>query len=368
VNATQSADTSDAIAWAKWLAPVMYLLSLAFLVLLAVLIVSNLAQQVFPGANYDPGKWVRLMLLLIWPLFILEYLATVWLNRQQGWNTTLKLLSVVCILPPLRLAAPAVAMQGKFWLPKLGWQLPGRALSVKLSRRFSTPMLLIALLILPILLLEFGFRGVVEKHPWLTIIIHFSTGFIWCAFAYEFIVMVSATNRKVAYIKKNWIDLAIILLPLISFLRSIRVLRIARLARFQKLAKLSRVYRMRGLGMKAFRALMLLQFVNRLMRVTPEKQLLKLKKSHADKSEELAALEADIVALEKGKSSYAHYWITDSPWQEDQILRCLRSRCVTFRKRLTRKPTHASLIASQTSATLLLHNVLLARTQTSCFT
>jgi len=190
-------------------------------------------------------------------------------------------------------------MHGQFWLPGLAWQAPSRSLSLQLARRFNNPMLLIALLILPILLLEFGFRTTVEKHSWLTILIHLSTGFIWCAFAYEFIVMVSATNQKLAYIKKNWIDLAIILIPLVSFLRSVKVLRIARLARLQKLAKLSRVYRMRGLGMKAFRALMLLQFINKLIGMTPQKQLAKLKREHAVKSEELAELEADIAVLQR---------------------------------------------------------------------
>lgn len=293
---TLSEQTQRAIVLAERLAPIMYGLSLVFLILLAILIVNSLAAQMFSGALYDPGGWARASLFLLWPLFILEFLLSAWHNRHRSYRKLL-LPALACLIPPLRLSTPSAAKEGAIWLPKRGWQQPGRALSIQLEHSFSKPMLLIALLILPVLLLEFGFRGTIEKYPWLNLIIHLSTGLIWCAFTYEFIVMVNATNKKIAYVKKNWIDLAIILLPLISFLRSVRVLRIARLARLQKLAKISRVYRMRGLGMKVFRAMLVLQFANRILGVTPQKRLAKLQREYAEKKEELAELETDIKAL-----------------------------------------------------------------------
>jgi len=131
------------------------------------------------------------------------------------------------------------------------------------------------------------------------VLIHAATGFIWFAFTVEFIVMVSATDRKIAYIKKNWLDLAIILLPLISFLRGIRALRLAKLAKVQQLAKMGRVYRMRGLGMKLLKALLLFEIVSRVLRITPEKKLQKLNQLRDECLEELDEVEADILELEK---------------------------------------------------------------------
>jgi len=111
--------------------------------------------------------------------------------------------------------------------------------------------------------------------------------------------MLSSTDKRLSYIKKNWIDLAIILLPLVSFLRSFRVLRLARLAKVQKLAKMGRVFRMRGLFMKTMRALMLFGFINRLLRITPEKRLAKLNALYDEQAEELAELKSEIEEVEQ---------------------------------------------------------------------
>jgi len=248
------------------------------------------------------GKGLQLALFVIWPLFWLEYLVSRWRGNSRDQPKALSrggaIRLLACLLPPLRLAAPVTAMNGKVWLPKLGWRVPGKVLSKKLERMFSGPMLIIAMLILPILLIEFGMRGFVESHTWLRFTLHIATGFIWCAFTIEFIIMVSVAEKKIAYIKKNWIDLAIILLPLISFLRTVRILRLAKFAKVQKLAKMGRIYRMRGLMTKVLRALMLLDFINRLLRITPEKQLAKLQEEYEEKAEELEELQQEIDEVE----------------------------------------------------------------------
>jgi voltage-gated potassium channel len=122
-------------------------------------------------------------------------------------------------------------------------------------------------------------------------------GLIWCAFTYEFIVMVSSTKKKLAYVKKNWIDLAIILLPLISFLRSLRIVRAAKLARFakiQQLTKMGRVYRMRGMLAKTIRAFLVLELVHRILKTSPEKRLDKLLAQVEDKQDELRELRQQV--------------------------------------------------------------------------
>ncbi len=246
------------------------------------------------------GGYVLTALLLIWPIFLLEYLVTIWPAAvRQGYLPGGVGRFIACLIPPLRLAAPSPGRGYRVWLPGHGWRLPGRQLSRSLERTFSKPMLVIALLILPILVIEYGLRGLVEKHAWLQILLHVSTGMIWFAFTVEFIIMVNATDKKLRYVRKHWVDLAIILLPLISFLRSIRVLRIARVAKVQKLAKLGRIYRMRGLLMKLVRALMLFDAVQRLIGMNPQKKLEKLRLEYDEQLEDLEELRQEIRVLEE---------------------------------------------------------------------
>ena len=201
----------------------------------------------------------------------------------------------------MRLAKPIAEMNGKIWLPKLGWHPSGKPLAKLLEKVFSKPMLIIAMLILPILLIEFGFSQQVRTMPWLKLALSVSTGLIWCAFAIEFIIMVSATDKKFAYIKKNWIDLAIILLPLVSFLRSLRIVRaanIAKFARVQQLSKMSRIYRMRGLVAKSIRALMVLEVLHRVLKTSPEKRIVKLSLRLEEMEEEANEIRSQIKRLQ----------------------------------------------------------------------
>ncbi|NND71029.1 MAG: ion transporter [Rhodothermales bacterium] len=247
----------------------------------------------------DPiGKMMQMVLLVLWPLFWLEYLASLLqLPREQQRVGGGYIRLLACAIPPLRIAAPSASHDGKIWLPKLGWREPGKNLARQLERAFGKPMLFIAFLILPILLIEYGLHALVEDKSWLRVALHLSTGFIWCAFTVEFLIMISATDKRLFYVRTHWIDLVIILLPLVSFLRSFRVLRLTKLAKVQKLAKMGRVFRVRGLMMKVLRALMMLGFVNRLLRITPEKRLQKLREDHAEQLEDLQELEAEIEAL-----------------------------------------------------------------------
>ncbi len=246
------------------------------------------------------GKWLLISLLIIWPLFWIELALRA--KRSEFKPYSLKNLLhplLICVIPPLRLGLPSQPHNYDIWLPGMQWQTPGRKLFLKLERGFSKPMLIIALFILPILGIEFLLKDVIDKNYWLRVVLHLSTGFIWFAFAFEFITMISASDKKFKYIKTHWLDLAIILFPFISFLRGVRVLRLARLAKLQKLAKAGRIYRMRGLGMKAFKAMLMLHLVQRILRITPEKTLSKLRLEYAEKAEDLDILKQEIAQLEK---------------------------------------------------------------------
>jgi len=302
----------------------MFMLSVLFLVLLAGIIVSWVdIPRVVELAQLDAlelatesiavteamrmadsaaliGRYLFIALLIIWPLFWLEFVTNYTTVRNEDGSRKNQLQPfLACLVPPLRIGTVSTAWDDRLWLPSLTWQHPGRELSSLLTQIFSKPMLVIALLILPILLIEFAFKGIIQQYFWLRLLLHLATGFIWFAFTLEFIIMVSATDKKFKYIKQNWIDLVIILFPLISFLRTLRVVRLAKLAKVQKLSKLGRVYRVRSLGTKAMRALMMFEFINRVLRISPVKRLNKLKAEHDDRTLELSELEERIASIEK---------------------------------------------------------------------
>ena len=314
-NQTEKRTASNA---ADWLAKPMFCLSLVFLVLLAALVVAWVdllpdpvdqemvtvvsVEDFWHHPSLQTGYLLLGLLLAIWPLFLVESLYVRWLSKGHAKsaksNFSFDWFCVVC--PPLRLGKPVPAKGGQIWLPRMGWRTPGKALHKELERIFSKPMLVVALLILPVLLIEFRYQELLQSTLWLKLLLSISMGLIWCAFTYEFILMVSSTKKKLAYIKKNWIDLAIILLPLISFLRSLRIVRAAKLARFaklQQLTKMGRVYRMRGMLAKTIRAFLVLELVHRILKTSPEKRLGKLLAQVEDKQDELQELRQQVAAV-----------------------------------------------------------------------
>ena len=163
-------------------------------------------------------------------------------------------------------------------------------------------MIGIALLILPVLMVEFLLKEQVARYAWLRLALHVGTGVIWFAFAAEFILMASIAEKKLDYIRKNWVDLAIIVLPFFSFLRSMQAVRgsrLAKLAKIPQLSKLVRAYRLRGTALKAFRALVLLDVSTRLLRTTPEKQLIRLREELAVTQREARLIRLMIARLER---------------------------------------------------------------------
>lgn len=330
------AENTEALrrAMAERAALPMFLLSMLFLAVVAALIVVRVdvprlgphaetaeemlpsnAEEGFPAISVPPdvlrfehtaerlGHDLLKILGLLWVIFLVEFAIQVVLGdpkvpfwRQHGYGV------ITCLCPPLRLGARNCDVERKIWLPVLGWQVVGPPLRQRLERIFSVPMIVIALMILPVLLVEFTLEEQVATHVGLRALLHVSTGVIWFAFAVEFLVMIAVAEKKIRYCRQHWLDLAIILLPLISFLRSLRVVRatrLARLARVEQLTRMGRLYRVRGLAMRGFRALLLLELLQRMFRIAPEKRLARLRERLQENEQEAAELCREIAATEK---------------------------------------------------------------------
>lgn len=247
------------------------------------------------------------VMLLIWPVVILEAIFG-WVTRP--WDRDMRKYHVYglmhCVCPSLRLCARSPDYHNRMWLPGYGWRSVNRRLRKRLERRFSAPMILIALLIMPILIVEFFLKTQVAQYAWLRLTLHVGTGIIWFAFAGEFIVMVSVAEKKLRYCKEHWIDLAIIVLPLFSFLRSLRLFRVMGLAnalRVSQLSKLARVYRLRGTAVKALRALVLLDVFYRVLGIDVSRRIMKLERKLEDVESEAKEIRRQISKLQRQRDA-----------------------------------------------------------------
>lgn len=288
----------------------MFALSAAFLLCMAVLVVlwvdvptlTGSLGLASPTSTTPLEQVVLLAMACIWPIVVLEALFHFATRPWGGAMRRYHLFSLAfCVCPALRMYARSPEMGHRLWLPVLGWRKGDARLQDRLQRFFSVPMILIALMIMPVLIVEFFLKEQVAEHAWLRAMLHVGTGTIWFAFAAEFILMVAVAERKWSYIRANWLDLAIILLPMVSFLRSLRVVRVTRLAqlaRAQQLSRIARVYRLRGTAIKAFRALILLELFHRLIGSSPKRRLIRLRRELEEKQKEVVRLSQEIARLE----------------------------------------------------------------------
>ncbi len=241
------------------------------------------------------------LLLWVWPVFVVEQLVHFFLTKPgDSFCRQHRYWWAFCLFPPLRMCARHRGSRERIWLPWLGWQIADHRLERRLDRAFSLPMIGIALLILPVLGLQTFYQERIADFPALRVLLHFGTGVIWFAFATEFIVMVSVTPRKLVYCRKHWLDLVIIVLPLISFLRTLRILRAAKvlnISKLQQLSRLVRVYRLRGVALRGWRALLLLDLAHRLLQSSPEKRIRKLEQQCHEKERELEHLREQLEKL-----------------------------------------------------------------------
>lgn len=157
------------------------------------------------------------------------------------------------------------------WVPFRGWIDIDDDIRRRVDQFFNVPMLTLAVLILPLLVLDYYLSRHGNEHHQLELGVFIAHIAISLAFLVEFVVKVSIAQSRFSYVVKNWLDLIIIVLP---FLRTLRILRAARALEAARVLQLSRVYAMRGVGIKAFRTMVPLvlglRFVQRFQRKKDE--------------------------------------------------------------------------------------------------
>jgi voltage-gated potassium channel len=127
--------------------------------------------------------------------------------------------------------------------------------STRIARRFELPMLVAALLVIPVIAVEQSEAG----EPWRSIAAGLNWA-IWVAFGVELIVMLVVVPDRWRWLRSHPLEVVIVLLTppflpsSLQALRSLRVLRLLRLLRVARLAK--RAFSLDGLRYAAILAVL----------------------------------------------------------------------------------------------------------------
>ena len=244
-------------------------------------------------------------LLALWPVFVAEAMwGVVRRDRAQPFAPVLLRAVLVCVLPPWRMAL-ADPRTNLVWVPRLGWHAPGRDLFKRLQHAFAAPMVLFALLILPVLVLEYFAADLIKTTPGFGLALDIGIAVIWVAFATKFVFLASTHPRPFAFVQDHWLDVVVVVLPMLEFVLSswvdaaplARLLRLGRALSPEQIARLQRLYRLKGVATKGWQAVLLLEGLARLFGQTPQKRLARLEEKIAELEEELAEIRRDARAL-----------------------------------------------------------------------
>lgn len=234
----------------------------------------------------DPGEWrwefARLAASIYW-LFPLEA-AVYWLRGERltagHW--------LGAVLPMFRSGARDHECAEYIWLPLSGWRKVAPELEKYLAVFFRWPMVIIAILVVPIVAVELLAGEVLEENLPARRSLEVLTSIIWVAFTLEFILMISVTPKKFKYVLRHWLEILVIALPMLAFLRTARL---GRLARLKDLSKTVRAYRTRGLYARWWRAIVALELLDRVQRLDLDNYLAHLEDQFEEKKEELTRIE-----------------------------------------------------------------------------
>lgn len=210
---------------------------------------------------------------IVWALIVAEGLYRVIVLACHNKRTSeLIRLGVVSFFPPCRMGWPSLIREGQIWLPGLRWREVNERLEEKISSRLRVPMIGFALLILPLLGLEFLNWYKFDHTSSVRTILDVGSAIIWIAFAVDFILGLSLSTKKMRYFMRHMLDFFIVVIPMFQFILSHladaallgRLLRLGRVS--QLLSRSALLYQLRTLPLKAWQALVALELVQSLFR------------------------------------------------------------------------------------------------------
>ena len=190
-------------------------------------------------------------------------------------------------------ALPARSGDGRSaYFPSRGWLPINVTLERSLEASFAGPMIAAALVIVPLLAIEHWGGEYVAAHGWLTLLLALAHATIWAAFTFEFAIRCNVAADKWAYIRRHWLDALIILMPLVAFLR------MARLGQLARLQQTTRMFRLKGVLMRAWRGIILVDVLGRLLDRECDRRAIRLRNDRSDLMRQLDRIDTELAELE----------------------------------------------------------------------
>jgi len=277
-------------------------LSLFWLVAFSIVLPHN-GENTFEHLRSPIVMTAAIVAMILWVWFLYEFILFVRAGRgTPGYARRSRRGLGILLFPAFRLGQRSFSRPDDIWIPFIGWKRKNKKLRIELAHCFSLPMVFIVLMVLPIMAIELFRSEWISDMPWVRNVLGIGQQFIWLAFAYEFVVMIAASRKRLAYCFKHWIDLLIVLLPIVLFvLPFLSFLPILRLARLGRLANLTRMLRMKRLGIKAFQLLALFASAKQIGKNYHLRRISKVLELIEDREEELEDLRAELTILNEIK-------------------------------------------------------------------
>jgi ATP-binding cassette subfamily C protein LapB len=284
----------------------LFICTFVFVSLLAIII-----QYLQTEKGFEFSSLLSLffdILLILWLIIIIERL--IYLTCCHTKKNIISVILTICF-PPLRLASRSCDLQKYIWLP-FHWQRVDDKLYLKLEKIFLYPIFICSLAMVPIWLIEIFWPQYLHSHASFYHLATLGNALIWELFVIEFVVMFSIAPKRFDYIKQHWLELLIIVLPILavarviliaryaSLLKQARLLQYADLIKAFNLPRLLNIYRARAVLHRIIRILMVIDILRRVYLFrAPNKYLKMLKNKLAEQEKVVMELKRQINEIEK---------------------------------------------------------------------
>ena len=277
----------------EWRARAMAALAVLHLAMTSLLIPHpGFTVDIGAAISGAPGfPWV---FAAVWAAVAAEAL---WSLRRplDGFAAAARRCLLVCAAPPLRaMVCPAVP-GSVAWLPG-GWRRADEALFTAAEARAAFPMLMVALLVLPVVGAEFLLEERIAAEPAVAAALHTLNAVIWFAFTLELVVLLALAPDRKRFLIGHWINVLIVALPFLGFLRGVRLVAAVSAP---NIAALAQSARFRVLLVRTMRVVVFLKLIERFVHRDPRVSLARLRDKRDEKARELAKLEAEIAAAKE---------------------------------------------------------------------
>jgi len=285
----------------------MSLLKIVFLGLSAILIQYYQTDEAMLSLHYR--EEMLMVLLGLWAIFAVERLIYLALCPNKTWKSFVAALFIV-LFPPLHLAARRCHSVQYIWYFS-HWELVREALFEKIERQFLFWIVIILLIMSPFWIVELFFSYYLKEYILLQHVINIGNAIVWAVFVSEIIIEISITKKWQQYLIQHWVELLIILLPMLAFARFLRMAHLGSLSKLSfiqrmivsytaKWQKLLNIYRTRSTLNRLIRIFILVDVIRRWQQKrNPQQYLRRLQEQLNDKQQEIDDIKKKIADTQK---------------------------------------------------------------------